>query len=66
MVANSPTYTENNAGKPVGIAVLGMGTVGTEVIRLLAENSEDFRQRVGGPLELRGVAVDDTSKPRRG
>ena len=26
--------------RPVGVAVLGMGTVGTEVIRYMTENSE--------------------------
>lgn len=66
MVAHSPAHTNDNAGKSVGIAVLGMGTVGTEVIRLLGENAPHFRERVGGPLELRGVAVDDTSKARPG
>ena len=30
----------------VGVAILGMGTVGTEVVRLLIENSDSFTHRV--------------------
>ena len=48
----------------VGVAVLGMGTVGTAVIELLEENNEAFTHRIGGRLELRGVAVSDLEKPR--
>ncbi|WP_293769634.1 homoserine dehydrogenase [uncultured Corynebacterium sp.] len=53
-------------GATVGVALLGMGTVGAEVFRLLNENSRDFEQRIGGPVEIRGVAVSDISKPRPG
>ncbi|MBO0854845.1 MAG: homoserine dehydrogenase [Nocardia sp.] len=42
---------------PIGVAVLGMGNVGTEVVRILRENSGDLRARVGAPMVLRGVAV---------
>ncbi|WP_026919158.1 homoserine dehydrogenase [Gordonia shandongensis] len=50
--------------RPIGVAVLGMGNVGTEVVRILLENSADLQSRVGAPLELRGVAVRDASRPR--
>ncbi|WP_024802484.1 homoserine dehydrogenase [Nocardia sp. BMG51109] len=42
---------------PVGVAVLGMGNVGTEVVRILRDHAEDLRSRVGAPVVLRGVAV---------
>ncbi|MEV5651483.1 homoserine dehydrogenase [Nocardia sp. NPDC052254] len=42
---------------PIGVAVLGMGNVGTEVVRILREHSDDLRSRVGAPVVLRGVAV---------
>jgi homoserine dehydrogenase len=42
---------------PIGVAVLGMGNVGAEVVRIILDNAEDLRQRVGAPLVLRGVAV---------
>jgi len=48
------------------VALLGGGTVGAQVARLLLEQSEDLRARVGAPLELVGVAVRDTAKPREG
>lgn len=48
------------------IALLGAGTVGTEVARLLVANSEDFEARVGARLELVGVAVRDVAKARAG
>ncbi|MET9492876.1 homoserine dehydrogenase [Nocardia sp. NPDC006630] len=49
---------------PIGIAVLGMGTVGTEVVRIIRENADDLCNRVGAPVVLRGVAVRDLSKDR--
>lgn len=52
------------ASNPVKIAVLGCGTVGTQVIRLLLEQSSDLAARVGGEVELAGVYVRDTSTPR--
>ncbi|MBJ8348195.1 homoserine dehydrogenase [Antrihabitans sp. YC2-6] len=45
------------ADQPIGIAVLGMGNVGTEVVRILRDNAEDLRARVGAPVVLRGIAV---------
>lgn len=49
---------------PVGIGLIGMGTVGTEVVRIMNEQAESLAARVGAPLELRGVVVRDTSKDR--
>lgn len=54
------------AGEPVGVAILGHGTVGSEVLRLMHENSDAFAHRIGGPLVLRGVAVSDLEKQRDG
>ncbi|MBY6368457.1 homoserine dehydrogenase [Rhodococcus corynebacterioides] len=50
--------------KPLGVAVLGMGNVGTEVVRILQEHTADLAARVGAPLVLRGVAVRDLAKDR--
>jgi homoserine dehydrogenase len=46
------------------VALLGCGVVGTQVVRLLTEQSSDLAARVGAPLELVGVAVRDASAPR--
>ena len=39
------------------VALLGCGTVGGEVVRLLGEQAVDLAARVGEPLELAGIAV---------
>ncbi|MEZ5186391.1 MAG: homoserine dehydrogenase [Candidatus Nanopelagicales bacterium] len=50
----------------VRIALLGGGTVGSQVARQLTEFADDLQARVGAPLELVQVAVRDTSRPRPG
>ena len=50
--------------KPIGIAVLGLGNVGREVVRIIDESSADLAARIGAPLELRGVAVRQVSGDR--
>lgn len=50
--------------KSVKIAVLGAGTVGSQVIRLLLEQSNEFAARVGAPLEISSVLVRDLAAPR--
>ena len=42
---------------PITVALLGCGSVGSQVVRLLTEQREDLAARVGVPLELAGVAV---------
>ncbi|WP_016699865.1 homoserine dehydrogenase [Actinoalloteichus spitiensis] len=42
---------------PVRVAMLGCGTVGTQVERLIREQSADLTARVGAPVELTGIAV---------
>src|ERR1700754_3033846 len=44
-------------GKPVGVAVLGFGNVGSEVVRIIEESADDLAARVGAPLALRGIGV---------
>ncbi len=51
-------------GRELGVAVLGMGTVGTEVVRILRDNADDLAARVGAPLAIRGIAVRDLAKDR--
>lgn len=64
------TKTTEHLGKgsdtPVGVAILGQGTVGREVLRILLANKDSLEHRVGGKLEVKGVAVGDISKPRPG
>lgn len=46
------------------VAVLGCGAVGSQVVRLLAEQHDDMAARVGAPVELVGVAVRRLDAPR--
>ena len=46
------------------VAVLGAGTVGGEVLRLLSQQSAELAHRIGGRLEVTGVAVRDTARDR--
>jgi homoserine dehydrogenase len=45
------------AKRPLRIALLGCGNVGSEVVRLLHRHGDDLAQRVGAPLEIAGIAV---------
>ena len=53
--------------KPIGVAVLGLGNVGSEVVRIIEESASDLAARIGAPLVLRGVGVrrvaDDRGVP---
>jgi homoserine dehydrogenase len=50
--------------KPVRVALLGCGVVGSQVARLLHEQAGDLAARVGVPVELAGVAVRRLGIPR--
>lgn len=50
--------------EPLGIALLGCGTVGGGVARLLLEQGDRLAARAGRPLVLRRVVVKDLAKPR--
>jgi len=50
--------------EPLGIALIGCGTVGSGVARLLLERPERLAARAGRPLVLRRVVVRDPRKPR--
>ncbi|OBI43449.1 homoserine dehydrogenase [Mycobacterium sp. E796] len=43
--------------KPVGVAVLGLGNVGSEVVRIIEDSAADLAARIGAPLVLRGIGV---------
>ena len=50
--------------EPLGIALIGCGTVGTGVAKLLLEHAPRLEQRAGRPIALRRVVVRDLAKPR--
>ncbi len=49
---------------PLRIALLGCGTVGSEVVRLLHSSGDDLAARVGAPLEIAGIAVRRLGRSR--
>ena len=50
--------------RPLKVAVLGCGVVGSQVVRLLLEQADDLAARIGSPVELAGVAVRRIDAPR--
>ncbi|SHF03139.1 homoserine dehydrogenase [Desulforamulus putei DSM 12395] len=48
----------------IKIGLLGLGTVGRGVYRILAENQENIRQRVGVKLEIKKIMVRSLDKDR--
>jgi homoserine dehydrogenase len=53
-----------NSVRPIRVALLGCGTVGTEVVRLLTDQAVDLTARIGAPVELTGIAVRKPNKHR--
>ncbi|GAW93246.1 homoserine dehydrogenase [Calderihabitans maritimus] len=49
----------------VQIGLLGLGTVGTGVLKVLTQNSSDIEQKVGKKIEVKKILVRDINKPRR-
>ena len=60
--------TAGGATRPtrLTVALLGAGTVGTQVARLLSENADDLAARAGAELDLIGVGVRDGDRVREG
>jgi len=50
--------------QPLGLAIIGMGTVGTGVARVLIQEQARITQRAGRPIELRHGVVANLSKAR--
>ena len=49
---------------PVNVGLIGLGTVGAGVARLLLEHPDRIARRAGRPIRLAGIAVRDLIKPR--
>ncbi|AUH40460.1 homoserine dehydrogenase [Streptomyces sp. CMB-StM0423] len=52
--------------RPLKVALLGCGSVGSEVARIMTANAADLAARIGAPAELAGVAVRRAGVPRPG
>ena len=63
-MAHAPTAPGPAAPVELRVAILGAGTVGSEVLRLLTEQSGDLASRVGAHLTVTGISVRDTTRDR--
>jgi homoserine dehydrogenase len=52
--------------KPIYIGLLGLGTVGVGVARVLLSHREELEEKVGAPVVLHAVADLDLTTPRKG
>ncbi|GIO39887.1 homoserine dehydrogenase [Paenibacillus antibioticophila] len=50
--------------KPVKVGLLGLGTVGTGVVRILEGHQEDLSSQVGSPIIIEKIAVKHADKQR--
>ncbi|WP_075755405.1 homoserine dehydrogenase [Sporomusa sphaeroides] len=50
--------------KAIQIALLGMGTVGTGVVKILANNARSIQQKVGAPVVIKKILVKNPDKVR--
>ncbi len=63
-MTGDPYARPGPTGRALRVAVLGCGSVGSQVVRLLQEQSGDLAARVGARVELAGVAVRRLEAPR--
>src|SRR5437879_1070615 len=57
-------FSTKSMSKVIGITLLGCGTVGSGVLRILTDQAQLLRQRTGCDYLIRHVVVRDTAKPR--
>ena len=65
-VLTDPRLDGETSSTALRVALLGCGVVGSEVARLIIEQADDLRARVGRPLELVGIAVRRPNRERPG
>ena len=53
-----------SAYRPIRVGLLGAGSVGSQVARLLIENQAELAKRVGAELKLTGIAVRNLNSKR--
>jgi homoserine dehydrogenase len=53
-----------NVRKPLNVALLGCGVVGSQVVRLLREQATDLAARIGAPVQVTGIAVRRLQRQR--
>jgi len=51
--------------KPVNIGMLGLGTVGSGVVRIVEGHQEDLVRQIGAPVKISKIAVRSLNKTRK-
>lgn len=51
--------------EPIKVGLLGMGTVGTGVLRIVEGHQDDLQKQVGSAIRIEKVLIQDKSKARR-
>jgi homoserine dehydrogenase len=54
----------NAESSEIGVAVLGLGNVGSQVVRIIEESAADLTARIGAPLVVRGIGVQRVDADR--
>jgi homoserine dehydrogenase len=52
--------------KPISVGLLGLGTVGSGVAKVLFSHREELEEKIGAPVVLSAVADLDLTNPRKG
>ncbi len=52
--------------KSIRVGLLGLGTVGAGVARVLLSHREELEEKIGAPIELGAIADQDLANPRKG
>ncbi len=52
--------------KPISVGLLGLGTVGAGVARVLFSHREELEEKIGAPVVLSAIADLDIANPRKG
>ncbi|RTE08247.1 homoserine dehydrogenase [Paenibacillus whitsoniae] len=50
--------------KPIKVGLLGLGTVGTGVVRIVEGHQEDLQRQTGSAIEIAKIVVQDKNKSR--
>ena len=58
------TIGSDDMTQPVHVGLVGMGTVGTGVVRVLQDSADHIARQAGRPLIVEHVVVQDPKKPR--
>lgn len=52
--------------KPIRVGLLGLGTVGAGVVKVLQSHREELEEKIGAPVVLSAVVDMDCTNPRKG